>query len=94
MENEQMQQESSKVEDLTFRQAMAELEQIVNKLESNTLELEESLRHYERGVALIVSLKSRLTQAQQKVMCLWVNFPLRPMMPRRILPYRSFAFFP
>ena len=67
MENEQMQQESSGVESLTFRQAMAELEQIVNKLESNTLELEESLRHYERGVALIVSLKSRLTQAQQKV---------------------------
>ena len=55
------------IDDLTFRQAMAQLEQIVEQLEGNTLELEDSLRQYERGVALIVSLKSRLNQAQQRV---------------------------
>ena len=37
------------------------------QLESNTLELEESLQKYERGVALIVSLKGRLNEAQQRV---------------------------
>lgn len=60
-------QAAGSVDELTFRQAMAELEQIVNQLESNTLELEDSLQKYERGVALIVSLKGRLNQAQQKV---------------------------
>lgn len=52
---------------LSFRDAMAQLEEIVVKLESNTLELEDSLKEYERGVSLIVSLKARLGEAQQKV---------------------------
>lgn len=55
------------VEDLSFREAMAELDTIVQALESNTLELEESLAKYERGVALLRSLQGRLSQAQQKV---------------------------
>lgn len=53
--------------DLTFREAMGELNSIVEALESNTLELEESLRKYERGVALLRYLKSSLADAQQKV---------------------------
>ena len=55
------------VEELTFREAMAELDAIVNVLEGNTLELEESLARYERGVALLASLKRRLSEAVQKV---------------------------
>lgn len=53
--------------ELTFRQAMEELDQIVGLLESNTLELEESLAQYERGVGLLRELKGRLDGAQQKV---------------------------
>lgn len=52
---------------LTFQEAMDELDGIVASLESNTLELEESLKRYERGVALLSSLQSRLTQARQQV---------------------------
>ena len=55
------------IEELTFRQAMAELEQTVAQLESNTLELEDSLEAYERGVALLKNLKLRIGEAQQKV---------------------------
>lgn len=55
------------VEDLTFREAMAELDGIVGVLESNTLELEDSLASYERGVALLHALQGRLATAQQKV---------------------------
>ena len=55
------------VEDLTFREAMAELDGIVGVLESNTLELEDSLASYERGVALLCALQGRLATAQQKV---------------------------
>ena len=52
---------------LTFREAMNELSAIVEALESNTLELEESLVKYERGVTLLRNLKSSLADAQQKV---------------------------
>ena len=52
---------------LTFREAMNELSAIVEALESNTLELEESLVKYERGVALLRYLKWSLADAQQKV---------------------------
>lgn len=52
---------------LTFKEAMDELDGIVASLESNTLELEESLLRYERGVALLSSLQTRLTQARQQV---------------------------
>lgn len=52
---------------LTFREAMNELSAIVEALESNTLELEESLVKYERGVALLRYLESSLADAQQKV---------------------------
>ena len=55
------------VEDLTFREAMAELDGIVGVLESNTLELEDSLASSERGVALLRALQGRLATAQQKV---------------------------
>lgn len=55
------------VDELTFREAMAELEGIVGVLESNTLELEDSLTSYARGVALLASLQKRLDAAEQQV---------------------------
>ena len=48
------------IEELTFREAMAELDGIVGVLE-------DSLRSYERGVALLAALQGRLAEAQQKV---------------------------
>lgn len=56
-----------KIEDMTFRQAMDQLEQIVVQLESGTLELEESLSKYAEGVALLSSLQKRLSSAEQQV---------------------------
>ena len=55
------------IEEMTFREAMTELDSIVVALESNTLELEDSLVRYERGVALLASLQKRLGEAQQKI---------------------------
>ena len=62
-----MAEELKPIEELTFREAMSELEGIVGLLEGNTLELEESLERYERGVALLAALQKRLGEAQQKV---------------------------
>ena len=72
MENSNQPQESSQLttissDDMTFREAMSELNGIVEALESNTLELEESLVKYERGIALLRFLKESLNTAQQKV---------------------------
>ncbi len=55
------------IESLSFKEAMVELDDIVSLLESNTLELEDSLNRYERGVALLSALQGRLGEAQQKV---------------------------
>lgn len=55
------------IEQMSFREAMQELERIVGILESNTLELEDSLSNYERGIALLSSLRTRLAEAQQKI---------------------------
>ncbi|MBO7675326.1 MAG: exodeoxyribonuclease VII small subunit [Atopobiaceae bacterium] len=52
---------------MTFREASTELEQIVRSLESGELELEDALACYERGVALLTSLRERLSGAEQKV---------------------------
>lgn len=62
-----MQNELKPIDELSFREAMTELDQIVNQLEGNTLELEASLQLYERGVALLAALQKRLGDAEQKV---------------------------
>ena len=62
-----MQNELKNIDDMTFREAAAELDGIVRMLESNTMELEDTLSAYERGVALIAALQKRLADAEQKV---------------------------
>lgn len=54
-------------DELSFGTALGELEGIVAALESGSLELEDSLDRYERGVSLLRSLQERLTDAQQRV---------------------------
>lgn len=55
------------LESLSFREAVEELDSIVSLLESNTLELEQSIVFYERGVKLLGMLQVKLDGAQQKV---------------------------
>lgn len=55
------------VAEMTYTEANNELETIVKALESNQLELEESLVLYQRGVELLTSLRARLADAEQRV---------------------------
>lgn len=55
------------VEQLSFKEGLLELDRIVKALEGNQLELEDSIRSYERGVALLGSLQKRLDEAQLKI---------------------------
>ncbi len=54
-------------DDLSFGEALAELEQLVKALEGGQLELEESLARYERGVSLLRACRAKLADAQQRV---------------------------
>jgi exodeoxyribonuclease VII small subunit len=53
-----------------FEQALAELEQLVQRLEQADLPLETALQEFERGTALARQCREALTQAEQKVQIL------------------------
>jgi exodeoxyribonuclease VII small subunit len=57
----------SMAEKRTFEQSMGELEQVVRKLESQDLSLDESLANFEKGIALIRECEVRLSEAKGKV---------------------------
>ena len=56
-----------------FEQALAELEELIDKIESGQIGLEECLTHYERGMKLIGRCKGVLDQAQTRIAKLNVN---------------------
>jgi exodeoxyribonuclease VII small subunit len=55
------------IDALSFEQALAELEQIVQKLEKGDVALEDSIRIYERGAALKAHCERKLKEAELKV---------------------------
>ncbi len=55
------------VKDLSFEEAMKELEQVVSQLETGAVELEKSIALYERGAALKAHCEARLKAAEDKV---------------------------
>lgn len=50
-----------------FAGTLAELEALVERLESGDLSLESSLENYERGIALVREARGRLAQAELRV---------------------------
>ena len=55
------------VGDMSFEQAMSELETVVSRLESGDVPLEDSIRLYERGAALKEHCQKKLSEAEEKV---------------------------
>ena len=54
-------------EDMSFEDAMAELETIVGSLESGKAPLDDSIKAYERGIALKQHCEKKLKAAQEKI---------------------------
>ena len=50
-----------------LEQALRELESLVNEMEAGELSLDESLKHFERGVALTRACQKALSEAEQRV---------------------------
>ena len=59
--------EPADIAGMSFEQALAELEQIVARLESGQAPLEDSIRMYERGAALKAHCEARLEAARLRV---------------------------
>lgn len=57
----------SELDGVSFEKALAELEQIVQKLESGQVDLEESIALYERGAALKSHCEAKLKSAQERI---------------------------
>lgn len=59
--------EPADIAEMSFEQALAELEQIVARLESGQAPLEDSIRMYERGSTLKAHCERRLEAARLRV---------------------------
>ena len=59
--------ESGEPSELTFEQALAELEKIVARMESGELSLEQALATHKRGLELARFCQQKLEAAQQQV---------------------------
>ncbi len=55
------------LDSVPFEKALAELEQIVQKLESGSVDLEESIALYERGAVLKAHCEAKLKSAQERI---------------------------
>jgi exodeoxyribonuclease VII small subunit len=59
--------ESADIAAMSFEDALAELEQIVRRLEAGQVKLDEAIRSYERGARLKRHCEDKLGEAQQRV---------------------------
>lgn len=57
----------TEVSKLSFEQALAELEEIVSRLEKGEVNLEDSIAIYERGAALKAHCEKKLKDAQARI---------------------------
>ena len=59
--------EKNKEKERSFEEAMERLQEIVNLLETGKADLDDELKLYEEGVALIRYCSDRLSKAEQKI---------------------------
>jgi exodeoxyribonuclease VII small subunit len=62
-----------KTKEFDFEKSLDELEKLVSLMEEGDLSLEDSLKHFERGIALTRACHKALAEAEQKVQILMEN---------------------
>ena len=70
--------EQADIQSLSFEKALAALEDIVAKLEGGKVELEESIKFYERGEALRKHCEAKLKEAEARIEKLTLDPAGRP----------------
>jgi exodeoxyribonuclease VII small subunit len=58
---------SAEIAAMSFEDALAELEQIVRRLEAGQVKLDDAIQCYERGAQLKRHCETKLNEAQQRV---------------------------
>lgn len=81
--NQEKNQAEHPLEELSYEDALAELEQIVTILESDNQSLENSLKLFERGQALAQHCAGLLDQADQRIRQL-MGETLQPFAPNEV----------
>jgi exodeoxyribonuclease VII small subunit len=61
------------VMEMSFEDAMRELEQVVNDLERGDVALEDSIKLYERGAELKKRCETKLKEAEEKVAAITID---------------------
>ncbi|SFJ79226.1 exodeoxyribonuclease VII small subunit [Jannaschia pohangensis] len=64
--------------DMSFEQALQELERVVNQLDSGDVPLEDSIKLYERGALLKARCEAKLKEAEEKVEQITLNADGKP----------------
>lgn len=64
-----------------FEKDLQELESLVEKMEKGDLSLEDSLVHFERGIALTRACQKALTEAEQKIQILLADDGSQKLQP-------------
>jgi exodeoxyribonuclease VII small subunit len=59
--------EQKKIDEMSFEEAIRELESVVTALDRGDVALEESISLYERGAALKARCETKLKEAEEKV---------------------------
>lgn len=68
----------TKVDEMSFEQALAELEHVVGQLESGDVALEASIKLYERGAELKARCAKTLQEAEEKVAAITLDSDGQP----------------
>ena len=66
------------VAEMSFEEAMAELDHVVKQLEGGQVELEAAIALYERGAALKAHCETKLKSAEEKVAAITLNADGQP----------------
>ena len=64
-----------------FEKDLQELEDLVEKMEGGDLSLEDSLVHFERGIALTRACQKALSEAEQKIQILLAEDGSKKLQP-------------
>jgi exodeoxyribonuclease VII small subunit len=67
MSSVESEQETKAIEDLSFEEALAQLDETVDALESGSLTLAQSMAMYERGMKLARVCNEMLTSAEMRI---------------------------
>ena len=71
--------EQKKIDEMSFEEAIRELESVVTALDRGDVALEDSISLYERGAALKARCEAKLKEAEEKVAAITLDSDGNPM---------------